>query len=111
MAYLARIEPQDSQPVAFPALVRAGCVQNPISRRSNGRSSAWRGSTVCGRSARPAGCAASWNWLLARGNPSLANEKLEALRRMAVLTWHYGFTVPGEDVRRLPLRRLLAGPI
>ena len=24
---------------------------------------------------------------------------MEALRRMAVLTWHYGFTVPGEDVR------------
>ena len=51
------------------------------------------------------------NWLLARGNPSLANQKLEALRRMAVLSWHYGFTVPGEDVAQLPLRRLLAGPI
>ena len=32
------------------------------------------------------------------GNPELANAQLEALRRMAVLSWHYGFTVPGEDV-------------
>lgn len=31
-------------------------------------------------------------------NPSLANPRLEALRQMAVLSWHYGFTVPGEDV-------------
>jgi len=39
-----------------------------------------------------------WNWLAGRANPELANEKLEALRRMAVLTWHFGFTVPGDDV-------------
>ena len=32
------------------------------------------------------------------GGPELANERLEALRRMAVLSWHYGFTVPGDDV-------------
>lgn len=31
-------------------------------------------------------------------NPALANERLEALRRMAVLSWHFGFTVPGEDL-------------
>lgn len=31
-------------------------------------------------------------------NPTLANERLEALRRMAVLSWHFGFTVPGEDL-------------
>lgn len=31
-------------------------------------------------------------------NPRLANPRLEALRQMAVLSWHYGFTVPGEDV-------------
>jgi hypothetical protein len=39
-----------------------------------------------------------WNALLGRNNPQLANERLEALRQMAVLSWHYGFTVPGEDV-------------
>ena len=31
-------------------------------------------------------------------NPRLANPRLEALRRIAVLSWHFGFTVPGEDV-------------
>jgi hypothetical protein len=31
-------------------------------------------------------------------NPSLANERLEALRRIAVLSWHFGFSVPGDDV-------------
>jgi hypothetical protein len=39
-----------------------------------------------------------WNALAGRGNPALANERLEALRRIAVLSWHYGFTVPGADV-------------
>jgi len=31
-------------------------------------------------------------------NPMLADPRLEALRRMAVLTWHYGFTVPTREV-------------
>ena len=31
-------------------------------------------------------------------NPGLANPLLETLRRTAVLSWHFGFTVPGEDV-------------
>ena len=40
-----------------------------------------------------------WNWLIGRhGSPKLANERLEALRRMAVLSWHHGFTVNGDDV-------------
>jgi hypothetical protein len=34
-----------------------------------------------------------------RHNPRLADPKLEALRRMAVLSWHYGFVVPGHAVR------------
>jgi len=39
------------------------------------------------------------NWLMGRnGSPELANPQLEALRRMAVLSWHYGFSVPGDDV-------------
>ncbi|WP_019515713.1 hypothetical protein [Sphingomonas sp. Mn802worker] len=29
-----------------------------------------------------------------RHNPRLADSKLEALRRMAVLSWHHGYTVP-----------------
>ena len=40
-----------------------------------------------------------WKWLIGRqGSPKLANERLEALRRMAVLSWHNGFTVHGDDV-------------
>lgn len=39
------------------------------------------------------------NWLLGRrGSPELANERLEALRKAAVLSWHFGFSVPGSDV-------------
>lgn len=39
------------------------------------------------------------NRLLARNpNPALANPRLESLRRMAVLSWHFGFTVDGQDV-------------
>ena len=30
----------------------------------------------------------------ARHNPRLADPQLEALRRMAVLSWHHGYTVP-----------------
>lgn len=34
-----------------------------------------------------------------RPNPQLADPRLEALRRIAVLSWHHGYTVPGDDVR------------
>lgn len=33
-------------------------------------------------------------------NPMLADERLEALRRIAVLGWHYGYTVPTEELKR-----------
>ncbi|UVO50197.1 hypothetical protein M0208_06555 [Sphingomonas sp. SUN019] len=35
----------------------------------------------------------------AKHNPRLADPKLEALRRMAVLSWHYGYTVPSSELR------------
>lgn len=34
-----------------------------------------------------------------QGNPRLADERLEALRRMAVLGWHHSFQVPASEVR------------
>lgn len=34
-------------------------------------------------------------------NPVLADSRLEALRRIAVLTWHYGYTVPSHEVSDL----------
>lgn len=37
--------------------------------------------------------------LFKQPNPMLADARLEALRRMAVLTWRYGYTVPSRDVR------------
>ncbi len=37
--------------------------------------------------------------LFKQPNPMLADQRLEALRRMAVLTWHYGYTVPSAELR------------
>ena len=94
MAYLAKIEAQDSQPVELPELapakpdfsklewsvIRLARVDRLWTIRTAGRLRHF------------------WNWVIGRGNPELANPRLEALRRMAVLTWHYGFTVPGRDI-------------
>jgi len=94
MAYLAKIEPQDSQPIALPALAPAKPNFSPLEWsviRLARVDRLWTIRTF-GRVRR------FWNWLLGRANPRLANEKLEALRRMAVLSWNFGFTVPGEDV-------------
>jgi hypothetical protein len=35
-----------------------------------------------------------------RQNPRLADDRLEALRRIAVLSWHYGYVVPTSEVNR-----------
>lgn len=34
-----------------------------------------------------------------RRNPHLADPRLEALRRMAVLSWHRGFSVPASELK------------
>lgn len=36
--------------------------------------------------------------LFKQPNPMLADARLEALRRIAVLTWHYGYTVPSHEL-------------
>ena len=97
MAYLAKIEPLDSQPIALPALVASKPAKpefSPLEWSVIRLAKIDRLWTIraAGRVRR------FWNWFVGRGNPELANPKLEALRRMAVLTWHYGFTVPGDDV-------------
>jgi hypothetical protein len=98
MAYLARIEPHDAQPVALPVANDAMLPKpdfSPLEWSVIRLARVDRLWTI-----RPAGRPRRfWNWLLGRGNPELANPKLEALRRIAVLTWHFGFTIPGEDVR------------
>ena len=98
MAYLARIETHESQPLALLPFATTASAKPEFSPLEW---SVIRLAKVDGLwTIRAAGrLRRFWNWLLARGNPALANEKLEALRRMAVLTWHYGFTVPGEDIR------------
>lgn len=96
MAYLAKIEQQGSEPIALPALLRASASPtfSPLEWSVIRLARIDRLWTI-----RPAGAVRRfWNWLINRGNPSLANPRLEALRRMAVLSWNFGFTVPGDDV-------------
>jgi hypothetical protein len=99
MAYLARIEPQNAEPIAL-----TGAPANDVEKASSFSKLEWsiiRLAKVDSLSTlRELGRFGRFlNWLMGRGgSPVLANERLEALRRMAVLSWHYGFTVPGEDV-------------
>ena len=96
MAYLAPIEAGNSGPVALPALAADANATgfSPLEWsiiRLAQKDRLW---TI-----RPATRVRGWvNWIIGRGNPQLANERLEALRRISVLSWHYGFTVPGDDV-------------
>jgi hypothetical protein len=98
MAYLARIEPQNAEPIALMGVPANDTARPDFSRLEW---SVIRLARVDGLSTlrEPGRWGRFVNWLMNRkGLPSLANERLEALRRMAVLSWHYGFTVPGEDV-------------
>ena len=97
MAYLARIEPDGSDAILLPEFVAVGAVGEDFSPlewsviRLARIDDLW---TI-----RPAGPVRRfWNALLGRTNPELANDRLEALRKAAVLSWHFGFTIPGEDV-------------
>ena len=98
MAYLAKIEPQNAAPIALtgtPANDTAKPDFSPLEW------SVIRLAQVDGLSTlRAPGLFRRFvNWLMGRkGSPELANERLEALRRMAVLSWHFGFTVPSDDV-------------
>lgn len=98
MAYLAKIEPQTAAPIAL-----AGVPANDTGKPdfSPLEWSVIRLARVDGLSTlrAPGRIRRFANWLMGRiGGPELANERLEALRRMAVLSWHFGFTVPGGDV-------------
>jgi len=94
MAYLAKIEALDSQPIALPTLApeqpEFSALEWSVIRFAR-LDKLWT-IRAAGRVRR------FWNWVLGRGNPELADPKLEALRRMAVLTWHFGFAVHGDDV-------------
>lgn len=101
MAYLAKIDPQNAAPI-----VLTGVPANDVDIVDDANFSKLEWSII--RLAKVDGLSTLrdpgpirrfFNWLMGReGRPSLANERLEALRRVAVLTWHYGFTIPSEDV-------------
>ena len=98
MAYLARIEPRAAEPIALRGVPANDTATADFSRLEW---SVIRLARVDSLSTlrEPGRFGRFVNWLMNRkGVPSLANERLEALRRMAVLSWHYGFTVPGDDV-------------
>ncbi len=97
MAYLARIEPDGSDAIGIQAMVAPGAADSEFSSlewsviRLARIDDLW---TI-----RPPGPVRRfWNALLGRSNPELANPRLEALRKMAVLSWHFGFTIPGDDI-------------
>jgi hypothetical protein len=101
MAYLAPIDTSSAAPVRIPQpVIDAVATELPpqfsalewsIIRLAGG-DALW---TI--RASGPLRCFV--NWLTGRRtNPALANERLEALRKIAVLSWHYGFSVSGEDV-------------
>ena len=98
MAYLARIEPLDGRPLALPAPLAAPARKPDFSPLE------WsiiRLARVDGLSTlrSPGPLRRLFNWIIGRTrSPKLANERLEALRRISVLSWHFGFSVPGEDV-------------
>ena len=102
MAYLQRVEQHNSDPFAFldrfsPTIVRPVAAPEfsdlewSVIRLAR-RDRMW--------TLRPDGRVRRFfRWLTGLGiNPKLADPRLEALRRIAVLSWNFGFTVPGEDV-------------
>jgi hypothetical protein len=98
MAYLAPVEMIAAQPVSFPALRSVTVETTDFSALDWSIIRLSRGDRLW--TLRPPGpLRRLYHWLLGRtGSPSLANDRLEALRRISVLSWHFGFSIPGEDV-------------
>ena len=98
MAYLARIEPQTAEPVLLRPMPANDVAKSDFSPLEWSVIRLARGDELS--SLREPGRFGRFiNWMMGRGgSPELANERLEALRKIAVLSWHFGFTVPSEDV-------------
>src|SRR5882757_1780427 len=98
MAYHARIDTTDAQPIVLPPPSRG----IPASQEFSALEwSIVRLARIDGLSTirAPGPLRRFYNFLIGRtGSPMLANPRLEALRRIAVLSWHFGFSVPGDDV-------------
>jgi hypothetical protein len=98
MAYLARIEPQYAEPVVLRPIPANDAAKSDFSPLEWSVIRLARGDDVS-TLREPGRIGRFINWLMGRaGSPELANERLEALRKIAVLSWHFGFTVPSEDV-------------
>ena len=96
MSIHAALRPQDATVLALPApasrpkLADFNPLEWSIIRLSRG-DRLW---TI-----RPLGALRRFiNWLTNTGSLELANERLEALRKAAVLSWHFGYAVPGRAV-------------
>ena len=101
MAYHAPIQTQAAQPIPFPMKAPARASVALMPEFSPLEWSVVRLARVDSLSTlrEPGPLGRFVNWLMGRGGtPELANPQLEALRRMAVLSWHFGFTVPSDDV-------------
>lgn len=98
MAYLARIEPFESQPIALPAISARALAEPEFSPLEWSIIRLARGDSLS-TIREPGRLRRFLNWLAGRNrSPKLANERLETLRRISVLSWNFGFSVPGEDV-------------
>ena len=95
MAYHARIETTNAQPIVLSTASTTTPEFSPLEW------SIIRLPRVDGLSTirSPGPLRRFYNWLIGdTGSPKLANDRLEALRRISVLSWHFGFSVPGDDV-------------
>jgi hypothetical protein len=98
MAYLARIEPEFSQPFDFRERIAPPAAAPEFSELE------WSIVRLARRDGlstlRPYGrIRRFFRWLTGLGiNPKLADPRLEAIRRISVLSWRFGFSVPGSDV-------------
>jgi hypothetical protein len=98
MVYLARIEPSEGASFATPAATRNPAPKTDFSPLEWSIIRLARGDAVS-TIREPGPLRRFYGWLIGRNlSRRLANERLEALRRIAVLSWHFGFSVAGEDV-------------
>ena len=105
MAYLAFQETVDGQPTVIPTIdtPRSSVAETPAPARLSALE--WSVVMLAERdrlsTLRTPGRMAQAIALLFgdRPNPQLADPRLEALRRVAVLSWHHGYTIPSGEVR------------
>ena len=102
MAHLARIEPHRApSPAVPPRLAARPVAVTPAPTFSPLEWAIIRQARVDGLSSlrEPGRLRRFFSWVFGLNRPpKLASPRLEALRRTAVLSWHFGFSVPGEDV-------------